>query len=151
MIRRPPRSTRTDTLFPYTTLFRSPALPPRTLLADTAQFPGEIEAAVDERLRQIGRRIVGDMEILPQLQRVERRSGVKRRQVADRAVFVDDDPLPRDDIDAREPGIPVATGPIGVQCRGRPRLFDRPAGAAVGHPPSLPPEFGHNPQEIFGR
>src|SRR3546814_16980944 len=25
IIRRPPRSTRTDTLFPYTTLFRSPA------------------------------------------------------------------------------------------------------------------------------
>src|SRR3546814_16567784 len=28
MIRRPPRSTRTDTLFPYTTLFRSPARQP---------------------------------------------------------------------------------------------------------------------------
>src|SRR3546814_8221538 len=28
MIRRPPRSTRTDTLFPYTTLFRSPARSP---------------------------------------------------------------------------------------------------------------------------
>src|SRR3546814_3911808 len=27
MIRRPPRSTRTDTLFPYTTLFRSPGSP----------------------------------------------------------------------------------------------------------------------------
>src|SRR3546814_17924439 len=27
MIRRPPRSTRTDTLVPYTTLFRSPILP----------------------------------------------------------------------------------------------------------------------------
>src|SRR3546814_16106559 len=27
MIRRPPRSTRTDTLFPYTTLFRSPRNP----------------------------------------------------------------------------------------------------------------------------
>src|SRR3546814_13847540 len=27
MIRRPPRSTRTDTLFPYTTLFRSPMMP----------------------------------------------------------------------------------------------------------------------------
>src|SRR3546814_9400617 len=27
MIRRPPRSTRTDTLFPYTTLFRSPRCP----------------------------------------------------------------------------------------------------------------------------
>src|SRR3546814_4646047 len=26
MIRRPPRSTRTDTLFPYTTLFRSPEM-----------------------------------------------------------------------------------------------------------------------------
>src|SRR3546814_10570628 len=35
MIRRPPRSTRTYTLFPYTTLFRSPAdLPPATTLAD---------------------------------------------------------------------------------------------------------------------
>src|SRR3546814_4101668 len=29
MIRRPPRSTRTDTLFPYTTLFRSHTWPPR--------------------------------------------------------------------------------------------------------------------------
>src|SRR3546814_11429667 len=29
MIRRPPRSTRTDTLFPYTTLFRSAAAPSR--------------------------------------------------------------------------------------------------------------------------
>src|SRR3546814_9579247 len=38
MIRRPPRSTRTYTLFPYTTLFRSPApasiLHPGVLLAD---------------------------------------------------------------------------------------------------------------------
>src|SRR3546814_14571429 len=35
MIRRPPRSTRTDTLFPYTTLFRSlrrAAAPPRGLI-----------------------------------------------------------------------------------------------------------------------
>src|SRR3546814_6295518 len=30
MIRRPPRSTRTDTLFPYTTLFRSALVAPRT-------------------------------------------------------------------------------------------------------------------------
>src|SRR3546814_2249657 len=33
MIRRPPRSTRTDTLFPYTTLFRSRRIA-RTLLYD---------------------------------------------------------------------------------------------------------------------
>src|SRR3546814_11310510 len=32
MIRRPPRSTRTDTLFPYTTLFRSEALSDRERL-----------------------------------------------------------------------------------------------------------------------
>src|SRR3546814_7988077 len=31
MIRRPPRPTRTDTLFPYTTLFRSPARQPATV------------------------------------------------------------------------------------------------------------------------
>src|SRR3546814_14139072 len=35
MIRRPPRSTRTDTLFPYTTLFRS--------LRQIATPPGDIE------------------------------------------------------------------------------------------------------------
>src|SRR3546814_15279256 len=45
MIRRPPRSTRTDTLFPYTTLFRSATIPAATGLAvrhhrDVAEFPG---------------------------------------------------------------------------------------------------------------
>src|SRR3546814_2090376 len=34
MIRRPPRSTRTDTLFPYTTLFRSTARPDLQYRAD---------------------------------------------------------------------------------------------------------------------
>src|SRR3546814_8925825 len=33
MQRRPPRSTLTDTLFPYTTLFRSPAMTPATTCA----------------------------------------------------------------------------------------------------------------------
>src|SRR3546814_9152681 len=40
MIRRPPRTTRTDTLFPYTTLFRSQRvdhLPPVGLLAGDVQ------------------------------------------------------------------------------------------------------------------
>src|SRR3546814_14332095 len=36
MIRRPPRSTRTDTLFPYTTLFRSNAAK-KTIPADAAK------------------------------------------------------------------------------------------------------------------
>src|SRR3546814_12265882 len=46
MIRRPPRSTRTDTLFPYTTLFRSPdklrKLLPVPCVAGLAPFGGEI-------------------------------------------------------------------------------------------------------------
>src|SRR3546814_2762921 len=43
MIRRPPRSTRTDTLFPYTTLFRSPALTERDtiLVADFVNTTGD--------------------------------------------------------------------------------------------------------------
>src|SRR3546814_17278356 len=39
MIRRPPRSTRTDTLFPYTTLFRSPALRAEYIDVDDKMFP----------------------------------------------------------------------------------------------------------------
>src|SRR3546814_8447681 len=49
MIRRPPRSTRTDTLFPYTTLFRSKAqelLSAHTALASVNQ---ELERRVAER------------------------------------------------------------------------------------------------------
>src|SRR3546814_10737602 len=38
MIRRPPRSTRTDTLFPYTTLFRSPS-PPKAVPVKVALTP----------------------------------------------------------------------------------------------------------------
>src|SRR3546814_6410776 len=39
MIRRPPRSTRTDTLFPYTTLFRSGVDRPRGALQSCSLFP----------------------------------------------------------------------------------------------------------------
>src|SRR3546814_154972 len=65
MIRRPPRSTRTDTLFPYTTLFRSPgccpavelALAPRRIhrLYETGVGRGDIAVAeiiVDRRRGQ---------------------------------------------------------------------------------------------------
>src|SRR3546814_19932269 len=45
MIRRPPRSTRTDTLFPYTTLFRSAA--PDIGDAGRAKATGEVR--LDER------------------------------------------------------------------------------------------------------
>src|SRR3546814_15318975 len=66
MIRRPPRSTRTDTLFPYTTLFRSRSVgggagqPARLLALELEQRPSRVEhvgagadpyqlAAVDHR------------------------------------------------------------------------------------------------------
>src|SRR3546814_16498383 len=50
MIRRPPRSTRTDTLFPYTTLFRSCLAPRRgaydihTSLAPANERAGRVQA-----------------------------------------------------------------------------------------------------------
>src|SRR3546814_21140126 len=46
MIRRPPRSTRTDTLFPYTTLFRS--LQGKTI-APVQEMCGKLKAALDAR------------------------------------------------------------------------------------------------------
>src|SRR3546814_15816891 len=50
MIRRPPRSTRTDTLFPYTTLFRS-ALEPlvEQVGVEDRQRLGQEQALVDDR------------------------------------------------------------------------------------------------------
>src|SRR3546814_11060848 len=45
MTRRPPRSTRTDTLFPYTTLFRSDGLSPVDEIAEQV-----LEAVVDDVL-----------------------------------------------------------------------------------------------------
>src|SRR3546814_12254853 len=50
MIRRPPRSTRTDTLFPYTTLFRS-IVDPR--LQEGEPFPDGHVVVVDDLLSRI--------------------------------------------------------------------------------------------------
>src|SRR3546814_7100509 len=57
MIRRPPRSTRTDTLFPYTTLFRSEGeLPERV---DTASIPQRMAAMRESReLRLLGEKVI---------------------------------------------------------------------------------------------
>src|SRR3546814_3860744 len=48
MIRRPPRSTRTDTLFPYTTLFRAPRGPAARIILcidPRLAIPGDIAHA----------------------------------------------------------------------------------------------------------
>src|SRR3546814_16940159 len=52
MIRRPPRSTRTDTLFPYTTLFRSNALAAgRAMLRTVDEWNRERIAAGEPPIR----------------------------------------------------------------------------------------------------
>src|SRR3546814_4015885 len=51
MIRRPPRSTRTDTLFPYTTLFRSTIPPRRTARATTSACPTARRSTTPTRRR----------------------------------------------------------------------------------------------------
>src|SRR3546814_7017462 len=64
MIRRPPRSTRTDTLFPYTTLFRSalhgrarapdrPPAAPRPALRAERHRPGEPRRRDADRARRL--------------------------------------------------------------------------------------------------
>src|SRR3546814_17510579 len=53
MIRRPPRSTRTDTLFPYTTLFRS-----RVGLAGEVRGPAEVTG---DLLEQVARAAVKEI------------------------------------------------------------------------------------------
>src|SRR3546814_6695447 len=60
MIRRPPSSTRTDTLFPYTTLFRSPV--------GTARFGITARVVV----RNDDRRRVEPQRLLDQLARIHR-------------------------------------------------------------------------------
>src|SRR3546814_7626388 len=52
MIRRPPRSTRTDTLFPYTTLFRSSLFPSDRLSGDGHAIGRNTDA--QERRRERG-------------------------------------------------------------------------------------------------
>src|SRR3546814_10769634 len=63
MIRLPPRSTRTDTLFPYTTLFRSVAGAEKTIIS--VRFIEDIAGAVtfDRAGRTI--RVKGEISVYP--------------------------------------------------------------------------------------
>src|SRR3546814_17167664 len=60
MILRPPRSTRTDTLFPYTTLFRSSPL--GALLAAALDVRNRSREEVRERVEDVGRHQAFRME-----------------------------------------------------------------------------------------
>src|SRR3546814_17393941 len=79
MIRRPPRSTRTDTLFPYTTLFRSAT--PIVLLADARAVAVEVERPAMERADERGalaHRLLGPRRRIDQLAAAMRADVVER-------------------------------------------------------------------------
>src|SRR3546814_14692935 len=75
MIRRPPRSTRTDTLFPYTTLFRS-------VLANALEFtaPGAAFEAEQLLARLVGQLDARQVQVFRPRQRADR--GVDRAGLA---------------------------------------------------------------------
>src|SRR3546814_3587796 len=56
MIRRPPRSTRTDTLFPYTTLFRSLSTDPPRVVAARLGVDEHLLAGLAVAHEHVGRR-----------------------------------------------------------------------------------------------
>src|SRR3546814_3368013 len=75
MIRRPPRSTRTDTLFPYTTLFRSPPCErPFLPVARAKRFPTPARSPYVpirfEAMRRDGRRSEEHTSELQSLMRI---------------------------------------------------------------------------------
>src|SRR3546814_1338433 len=89
MIRRPPRSTRTDTLFPYTTLFRSPAIGLDDRPADREAQAHAIGLRADEGREQL----VGDLRRYPgagvghdDLHKTGRAGTARHRQPAHRTI-----------------------------------------------------------------
>src|SRR3546814_7463564 len=89
MIRRPPRSTRTDTLFPYTTLFRSVAIDqwPAEFFLQSANGPGQA------RLRNAAQACRGG--------EIERLSQID--EVADLIEFHSSSARPIHDVSSRKP------------------------------------------------
>src|SRR3546814_16988745 len=86
MKRRPPRSTRTDTLFPYTTLFRSRLAAGQRATVHVDAYPGEV---FEGRIDRIGHAANSQFALLPRLnesgtftkvtQRIEVRIAVEQR------------------------------------------------------------------------
>src|SRR3546814_9127320 len=78
MIRRPPRSTRTDTLFPYTTLFRSCLryfpLMPQIAARTTGEMIRELSSGLVQNRRQQGKHQQRSEEHTSELQSLMRLS-----------------------------------------------------------------------------
>src|SRR3546814_13171906 len=80
MIRRPPRSTRTDTLFPYTTLFRSAAIGD---FARSAIEPLDFAADIADHGLQVHPQLMHRTQQLPQFIATQR-DFIMRTQVTSR-------------------------------------------------------------------
>src|SRR3546814_5858839 len=72
MIRRPPRSTRTDTLFPYTTLFRSPPAQDHRSQRARPAADGGCRAWPDARLQRLHLQLPRSEEHTSELQSLMR-------------------------------------------------------------------------------
>src|SRR3546814_9883776 len=121
MIRRPPRSTRTDTLFPYTTLFRSLIVEPLERLE------------MLERLRLVAARLVdlirGLMEVaIGECRGVDIDIGERPIDQPPRALDMAP-PLRERRRNAQELR---ASGGVAVGARPRPPALDRPRGRKIG-------------------
>src|SRR3546814_16010798 len=83
MIRRPPRSTRTDTLFPYTTLFRSLQIldDRHGLVVQEADAPVDITGDGARVLRKLLHFAGDDPETASRLARAGRLAGRVERQI----------------------------------------------------------------------
>src|SRR3546814_18555594 len=139
-IRRPPRSTRTDTLFPYTTLFRSRDLFRRSPRSALAHAVGGRRPAVAGRLSAhgwAGHGLRGDgtvVEFVGPVLHAGTLRGSLSRSIRGYRVPVAAAPLPPADPMGREPACP---GGVSAPLPSRHRsLQTRPA--TIGPGPSLP-------------
>src|SRR3546814_10501228 len=82
MIRRPPRSTRTDTLFPYTTLFRSSNSPSNSPKPGDSPLGGHRRGILDDELHPLLSVPAVDLEASGDVQRQPRRLQQRRAEVA---------------------------------------------------------------------
>src|SRR3546814_939898 len=136
MIRRPPRSTRTDTLFPYTTLFRSgrtdpPARTPRSPVAGLAPAPNPVDRRRYANLKPSGSSPTGHPAIDcldHSLTQIRRKSSCHEGWPPSPALTVNHKSMPK--------GIPRASttsqNALGrrLEARDRPRLPDHRVGDA---------------------
>src|SRR3546814_7468872 len=118
MIRRPPRSTRTDTLFPYTTLFRSLHHPHRVLAAEHRPLGVHRLHPAPTLQRDLLDGVAGgeDAGIVDQ--------NVQSAVAADRTVERSDPLLLLGDVEADRLGLAALRAALGDHRQGR-RLLDR--------------------------